>query len=134
MDFSFWPDDFWYIERKSSDSYTVSLIPKNDTIYKVVEQLPEYPGGTAKMLTFISENIKYPQSAMEKGIEGKCYIQFVIDVDGSITNVELLRGFDEECDAEALRVVNLMPKWKPGKKDGKPVRVNYLIPVAFKLT
>lgn len=71
---------------------------------------------------------------MEKGIEGKCYIQFVIDVDGSITNVELLRGFDEECDAEALRVVNLMPKWKPGKKDGKPVRVNYLIPVAFKLT
>lgn len=134
MDFSFWPNDFWYIERKSSDSYTVSLIPKNDTIYKVVEQLPEYPGGTAKMLTFISENIKYPQSAMEKGIEGKCYIQFVIDVDGSITNVELLRGFDEECDAEALRVVNLMPKWKPGKKDGKPVRVNYMIPVAFKLT
>lgn len=134
MDFSFWPDDFWYIERKSSDSYTVSLIPKNDTIYKVVEQMPEYPGGTAKMLTFISENIKYPQSAMEKGIEGKCFIQFVIDVDGSITNVELMRGFDEECDAEALRVVNLMPKWKPGKNEGKPVRVHYVIPIAFKLT
>lgn len=104
----------------------------NDTIYKVVEQMPEFPGGTAKMLTFISENIKYPQSAMEKGIEGKCFIQFVIDVDGSITNVELMRGFDEECDAEALRVVNLMPKWKPGKKDGKPVRVHYVIPIAFK--
>ena len=134
IDFSFWPDDFWYIERKSGDSYNVSLIPKNDSIYKIVEQMPEYPGGTAKMLTFISENIKYPQSAMEKGIEGKCYIQFVIDVDGSITNVELMRGFDEECDAEALRVVNLMPKWKPGKKDGKPVRVHYMIPIAFKLT
>lgn len=106
----------------------------NDSIYRVVEQMPEFPGGTAKMLTFISENIKYPQSAMEKGIEGKCYIQFVIDVDGSITNVELMRGFDEECDAEALRVINLMPKWKPGKKDGKPVRVIYMIPVAFKLT
>lgn len=104
----------------------------NDSIYRVVEQMPEFPGGTAKMLTFISENIKYPQSAMEKGIEGKCFIQFVIDVDGSITNVELMRGFDEECDAEALRVINLMPKWKPGKKDGKPVRVIYMIPVAFK--
>lgn len=104
----------------------------NDSIYRVVEQMPEFPGGTAKMLTFISENIKYPQSAMEKGIEGKCFIQFVIDVDGSITNVELMRGFDEECDAEALRVVNLMPKWKPGKKDGKPVRVHYVIPIAFK--
>lgn len=134
MDFSFWPDDFWYIERRSSDSYNVSIIPKNDSIYKVVEQMPEYPGGTAKMLTFISENIKYPQSAMEKGIEGKCFIQFVIDVDGSITNVELMRGFDEECDAEALRVVNLMPKWKPGKNEGKPVRVHYMIPIAFKLT
>ena len=104
----------------------------NDSIYRVVEQMPEFPGGTAKMLTFISENIKYPQSAMEKGIEGKCFIQFVIDVDGSVTNVELMRGFDEECDAEALRVINLMPKWKPGKKDGKPVRVIYTIPVAFK--
>ncbi|MCQ2308987.1 MAG: M56 family metallopeptidase [Bacteroidales bacterium] len=132
MDFSFWPDDFWYIERKNSDSYNVSFTPKNDSIYRVVEQFPEYPGGTAKLLTFISENIKYPQSAMEKGIEGKCYIQFVIDVDGSITDVELMRGFDEECDAEALRVINLMPKWKPGKKDGKPVRVIYMIPVAFK--
>lgn len=104
----------------------------NDSIYRVVEQMPEFPGGTAKMLTFISENIKYPQSAKEKGIEGKCYIQFVIDVDGSVTNVELMRGFDKECDAEALRVVNSMPKWKPGKKDGKPVRTIYMIPVAFK--
>ena len=133
MDLSFWPDEFWYIERKSDSSYKISFIPKNDSIYRVVEQMPEFPGGTAKMLTFISENIKYPQSAMEKGIEGKCHIQFVIDVDGSITDVELLKGFDEECDAEALRVVNLMPKWKPGKKDGKPVRVQYMIPIAFKL-
>lgn len=125
--------EYWYIERLDSTSYDVTLIPKPDSVCKVVEQMPEYPGGTAKMLTFISENIKYPQSAMEKGIEGKCHIQFVIDVDGSITDVELLKGFDEECDAEALRVVNLMPKWKPGKKDGKPVRVQYMIPIAFKL-
>lgn len=133
--FEGWPE-YWYIERLDSTSYHVTFIPKNDSIldpYKVVEKMPEYPGGTDKLLAFISENINYPQSAKEKGIEGKCFIDFVIDIDGSVTDAHLLKGFDEECDAEALRVVNSMPKWKPGKHEGKPVRVQYMIPIAFKL-
>lgn len=105
----------------------------NDSIYQIVEQMPEFPGGIDKLATYISENIKYPEAAKEKGVSGRVFISFVIEKDGAVSNVEVARGIGKECDDEAVRVVKAMPKWKPGLMKGKPVRVNYMLPVNFKL-
>ena len=102
-------------------------------IFEICEEMPEYPGGMDALASFISENIQYPQSAKENGVEGRCMIQFVIDKDGSVTNVECLNGVDPDCDAEAMRVVKAMPNWIPGKNNGEPVRVSYVLPISFKL-
>ena len=102
-------------------------------VFTICEEQPEYPGGMDALASFISENIQYPQSAKENGVEGICMIQFVIDKDGSVTNVECLNGVDPECDAEAMRVVKAMPNWIPGKNNGEPVRVSYALPINFKL-
>ena len=105
----------------------------NDTIFSVCEEMPEFPGGTEKFMEYLSSNIKYPEEAKEKGISGRVFIQFVIEKDGSVTNVKVMKGIGALCDDEAVRVVKSMPKWKPGKQKGKPVRVNYILPVSFKL-
>lgn len=105
----------------------------NDSIYQIVEQMPEFPGGIGKLATYIFENIKYPEAAKEKGVSGRVFISFVIEKDGAVSNVEVARGIGKECDDEAVRVVKAMPKWKPGLMKGKPVRVNYMLPVNFKL-
>ena len=102
-------------------------------VYTIVEQMPEFPGGEAELIHFISKNINYPQEAKEKGIQGRVFIGFVIEKDGSVSNVRNLRGVDSELDAEAIRVVKSMPKWKPGKHNGEFVRVSYQIPILFKL-
>ena len=98
-----------------------------------VDVMPEYPGGTTALFDFISKSVKYPEAAKEKGIEGKVYVQFVIEKDGSLSSFTVLRGVSDELDAEAIRVLKMMPKWKPGMNDGKPVRVQYTIPFYFKL-
>ena len=107
--------------------------PDNDTVFSVCEEMPEFPGGTEKFMEYLSSNIKYPEEAKEKGISGRVFIQFVIEKDGSVTNVKVMKGIGALCDDEAVRVVKSMPKWKPGKQKGKPVRVNYILPVSFKL-
>ncbi len=107
----------------------------DESVFVVVEQMPEFPGGQQAMLAFLSENVKYPVIARENGIQGTCIVQFVVNKDGSIVDVEIVRsGGDPSLDKEALRVIKSMPKWRPGMLKGKPVRVKYTIPVNFKLT
>ena len=102
-------------------------------IFQIVEEMPAFPGGEAKLMEYVGKNIKYPQIARETGIQGRVFIGFVVEPDGSVSNVKLLRGIGGGCDEEAMRVVKSMPKWKPGKQRGKAVRVSYQIPVFFKL-
>ena len=99
-----------------------------------VEVFPEYPGGTTAMFDFIQTNLKYPESAIESNKEGRVFIGFVVEKDGSISNVNVLRGVCEELDAEAVKVVKAMPKWTPGMNNGKAVRVQYTLPIVFKLS
>lgn len=104
-----------------------------DPVYQVVEAMPEYPGGTDAMITFIATNIKYPPEAKAKGTQGTVYITYIVEKDGSVTNVSCLRGIGDGCDEEALRVVKGMPKWKPGKQNDEVVRVQFTLPIKFKL-
>ncbi len=102
-------------------------------VFTIVEEMPGYPGGDAKMYEYLVKNIKYPQIARESSIQGRVFVNFVVEPDGSVTNVKVLRGIGGGCDEEAMRVVKSMPKWKPGKQRGKAVRVSYTLPVVFKL-
>lgn len=102
-------------------------------IFTVVEEMPEFPGGPAKMMEFIQKNVKYPMLARESDIQGRVFVDFVVEPDGSITNVKILRGIGGGCDEEAIRVVESMPKWKPGKQRGSAVRVSFRAPIIFKL-
>lgn len=102
-------------------------------IFTVVESMPEFKGGMAKLYSYLGNNIKYPVMAKESGIQGKVYVTFVVERDGSITDVRVLRGIGGGCDEEAVRVVSGMPGWTPGKQRGKPVRVQYNLPVRFTL-
>ena len=101
--------------------------------YLMVEAEPEFPGGMEALMKYLSENIKYPEQAKKENIQGKVYMRFVVERDGSIVDAEILRGIGGGCDEEALRVVNAMPKWEPGKQKGTPVRVQYNLPIVFKL-
>ena len=102
-------------------------------IFQIVEEMPAYPGGEGKLYEYLGKNIKYPQIARESGIQGRVFVNFVVEPDGSVSNVKVLRGIGGGCDEEAIRVIKSMPKWKPGKQRGKAVRVQYTIPVVFKL-
>ena len=103
-------------------------------IFEVVEQMPSFPGGQAALFEFLSKNIRYPVVAEENGIQGRVICQFVVNKDGSIVDVEVVRsGGDASLDKEAVRVIKSMPKWKPGKQRGKAVRVKYTVPVNFRL-
>ena len=98
-----------------------------------VEQMPEFPGGEAELLKFIQENLHYPTSASEMGVEGRVTIRFVVSKTGEVTNVEVIRGLEPMCDKEAIRVVKLMPKWIPGRQNGRNVPVYFTLPVLYKL-
>ena len=102
--------------------------------FNVVEQMPEFPGGSIELMKFLSENIKYPEAASKAGTQGRVVAQFIVEADGSITNVKVLKNVSDEIDAEAVRVIKAMPKWKPGMQKGQPVRVKYTIPVTFRLS
>ena len=95
--------------------------------------MPEFPGGQGALLQYLSKSIKYPVIAQENGIQGRVSCSFVVEKDGSVTDVQVLRGVDPSLDKEAIRVITAMPKWKPGKQRGKPVRVKYTVPVTFRL-
>ena len=103
-------------------------------IFEVVEQMPEFPnGGMAGLMQYLNKNIKYPTIAQENGTQGRVTVQFVVNADGSIVDARVIRGVDPYLDKEALRVINSMPKWKPGMQRGKAVRVKYTVPVMFRL-
>jgi protein TonB len=102
-------------------------------IFTVVEEQPTYPGGDEARIKYLQDNMKYPEEAKELGVQGKVYVTFVVEVDGSISDVKVLRGIGSGCDDEAIRVVKSMPKWVPGKQRGVPVRVQFNLPINFKL-
>lgn len=102
-------------------------------VFFIVEDMPEFPGGELALRKYIGNAIKYPVIAQENGIQGKVYVTFVVGKDGSISNASIARGVDPSLDKEALRVVNSLPKWKPGKQRGKPVNVSYTVPINFVL-
>lgn len=104
-----------------------------EEIFTIVEEMPSFPGGEAKLFEYLGKNIKYPQIAKEAGISGIVYVTFVVDSNGNITEVQVLRGIGGGCDEEATRVVKNMPKWQPGKQRGKPVKVRYNLPIRFSL-
>lgn len=100
--------------------------------FEQLEVKPEFPNGNEGLTKYLSENIKYPKKALKNGITGKVFVQFVIDKTGKVTNVVAVRGVEKSLDKEAVRVIKSMPKWKPGMKDGQPVKVKYTIPINFK--
>lgn len=111
-----------------------SVVNNNDTTdFMVVEEYPEFPGGMEALMDFLSKNIKYPEAAKEQGIEGRVFVTFVVEKDGSVNNVKVLRDIGGGCGEEAARVVKMMPKWKPGKQNGKVVRTQFNLPIQFRL-
>ena len=107
--------------------------PEPEKVFDMVEQMPQFPGGQAEMMQFISKNMKYPTIAQENGTQGRVTCQFVVGADGKVRDVKVLRGVDPYLDKEAVRVIMSMPKWIPGKQNGKAVSVKYTIPVMFRL-
>ena len=104
-----------------------------EEVFMVAEQMPEYPGGMKEMLKFLQDNVKYPENAMKNNVQGRVIVQFVVEKDGTPTEFKVLRSVDPDLDAEALRVMKAMPKWKPGMQKGQVVRVKFTVPVSFKL-
>ena len=102
-------------------------------VFDVVEEMPSFPGGQGALMAFLSSNIKYPVVAQENGVQGRVIVGFVVEKDGSISDVKVMRSVDPSLDREAQRVVKAMPKWKPGKQNGSAVRVKYTVPVVFRL-
>lgn len=136
-------DDELQIEDTEADDNTVvNVAPiqqqeeeKTDEqqVFFIVEDIPEFPGGDLALRKYIANAIKYPVIAQENGIQGKVYVNFVVNTDGSVTDAKIARGVDPSLDKEALRVINSLPKWKPGKQRGKPVRVSFTVPINFVL-
>ncbi len=119
--------------NEKTSSAPVSKQGDKDNVFTVVEKMPSYPGGIDKMIQFLSMNIKYPEDAKAKGIEGTVFVTFIVKDDGTVSNVKILRGIDKSCDMEAIRVVKMMPKWIPGEQKGEKVNVAYSLPVKYKL-
>ena len=129
------------LAKMDPDNLVIVLIPvvsspheADPNVFEVVEKMPEFPnGGMPGLMKYLSDNIRYPEAAKVAGIQGRVTVVFVVDKDGSITNVETLRGVDAELDKEAIRVISSMPKWIPGMQKGKAVKVRYTVPVMFRL-
>ncbi len=121
------------VENTVEEQVPAEPVNDEEVIYKSVEQMPRFPGGEAEMMKYLMQNIQYPYNAAKNDIEGRVVLQFVIEKDGHIGEVKVVRSVDEELDAEAVRVVKSMPNFTPGYQDGKPVAVWYTLPVMFKL-
>jgi periplasmic protein TonB len=121
-------------ENKNNEAVSdIKSVSDTSLIFTIVEEMPLFPGGEKARSRFLADSIIYPETARKNGIQGTVYVSFIIDDDGSVTNVKILRGIGGGCDEEALRVVRIMPKWIPGKQDGKAVRVLFNMPINFKL-
>ncbi|MCL2028056.1 MAG: TonB family protein [Bacteroidales bacterium] len=126
-------------ERTAIEVYIAPVIEAEDeeeehVIFQVVEDAPGYPGGEEERMRFLRDNIRYPAIARESGIQGTIFITFVVERDGSITDVKIVRGIGGGCDEEAIRVVQNMPRWVPGKQRGRAVRVQFMMPIRFTLS
>lgn len=119
--------------EKGKNGVILITTKKQGDVFQIVEEMPQFPGGVDALRSFVALMLKYPEEAIEKGISGKVFVNFTIDKDGSVTNAKIARGVDPLLDAEALRIVNSLPKWKPGQQAGQPVSVSYTLPVDFKL-
>ena len=126
-------DGHSYHIDKSVETDKTKMKPDKNGVYSIVDEMPKFPDGEQAMMKYLADNIKYPKKAKDNNIEGRVFVNFVVEKDGSISEVKVLRGIGGGCDEEAVRVINSMPKWKPGKQEGKPVRVYYTIPIFFKL-
>ena len=120
-------------EVEDPEQPTVVDMENNPLNFRVVEELPEFPGGATEFMKWLTKNLRYPASAQQRKVQGKVVAQFIVNTDGSISNLELLEKVDPVLDREALRVLRLMPKWKAGKQDAKPCRTQVCIPIVFKL-
>lgn len=130
--------DVDFDENMAVEEYVFKMEEQPDEIeeqkiFLVVESMPEFPGGEAAMYKFIADIIEYPRLAKETGISGRVFVTFVVEKDGRVTDVQILRGIGGGCDEEAIRVIKAMPKWTPGKQRGKPVRVQFRMPIKFTL-
>ena len=116
-------------DKKGKTTQTRKDTATDDKIYEVCEQMPIFEGGDAALLKYLRENLKYPDKTKDRGVQGRLVIGFIVEKDGSLTDVKVLRPVDIDLDAEALRVIKGMPKWIPGRQNGKRVRVRYLLPI-----
>jgi len=136
-------EDELIIDTEVTDDMVIDVAPVIQTdeeeeeeetqVFFIVEDMPEFPGGELALRQYIANAIKYPVIAQENGIQGRVYVTFVVNTDGSVSDARIARGVDPSLDKEALRVVNQLPKWKPGMQRGKPVRVSYTVPINFVL-
>lgn len=126
-------DQTEFVEITDDVPIVVEEPEEEQQIFQVVENMPEFPGGTSALMAYLRKNIKYPTICQEQGIQGRVIVQFVVEKDGSIASPEVIKPVNPYLDKEALRVISSMPKWKPGEQRGKPVRVKFTVPVTFKL-
>ena len=135
-------DDLMIHDTEANENTFIEISPiieravekeEESKVFQFVEDMPEFPGGAAALNKYLNNSITYPVIAQENGVQGKVFVGFVVDRDGSITNAVVTRGVDPNLDKEALRVINSMPKWKPGMQQGKTVRVSYTVPINFQL-
>lgn len=126
-------DNVEWVDIDDYDVVTVEPEPEEEEIFMVVEDQPEFPGGTAALLEYLRKNIKYPAVCRENNIQGRVLVTFIVNKDGAIVEPEVVKSVNPQLDKEALRVISQMPNWKPGSQRGKPVRVKYTVPVNFRL-
>ena len=116
-------------DKREKTTQTRKDTATDDKVYEVCEQMPIFEGGDAALLKYLRENLKYPDKTKDRGVQGRMVVGFIVEKDGSLTNVKVLRAVDIALDAEVLRVIKGMPKWIPGRQNGKRVRVRYLLPI-----
>ena len=126
-------DNVEWVDLDDYDVVEVEPEPEEEEIFMVVEDQPEFPGGTAALLEYLRKNIKYPAICRENNIQGRVLVTFIVNKDGAIVDPEVVKSVNPSLDKEALRVISQMPNWKPGSQRGKPVRVKYTVPVNFRL-
>lgn len=124
-------EEKWEKNKAALERTTVST--EDLKPFLTVEQMPSFPGGEVEMQRYIGANLRYPVSAQEEGVQGRVTVRFVIEKDGAVNQVQVIRGIHRECDKEAVRVVRAMPKWIPGKHDGRAVAVYFTLPIVFRL-
>ena len=127
------PTDVTKAEKQEQVQVDEDTLENGEQVFRVVEVMPKFPGGDAELLKFIAKNVKYPQESQNKGEQGRVICSFVVTKDGTLTNYKVIRGISPALDQEAVRVLQMMPRWTPGTQRGEPVAVKYTVPITFKL-